>query len=251
MSEDFMKHFSIFFYLLVLLSLSVLAVSCGSAPPPPEPAPVVPPPPPPSPPPEPPVIVEQPPAGPTAEERYAELCLRVDAVRQAALEVSADEVNPDEFAEAENRADAGYAGADNGDYDAANTSLEEAVVLYEKAAQSAVAEWERRVSEAKLAADQQKTVADGEKAGNAAKLEYAEAEGFYQNAGHALTAKDYRTAITDYDAAARQFALAAGIAADKRAAAAAALLAAEKKVTESDELAAEVEQTLLDEGVEL
>jgi hypothetical protein len=201
--------------------------------------------------PEPPPIVEAPPADTTAEERYAELRRRADAARQAALDVNADEVSPDEFAAAENSASTGYADADNGDYDGANANLEEAVVLYEKAAQNAAAEWERRVAQAKQAADQQKTVADEEKAGVAAKVEYSEADQYYQNATRALAAKDYRTAIAYYDNAASQFSLAAEIAAGKRTAAAAALLAAEKKVTESDELAAEVEQTLLDEGAEL
>jgi colicin import membrane protein len=205
----------------------------------------------PEPEPEPPVAVEQPPEGPTAEERYAELRQRVDAARQSALDENADEVNPDEFMAAENSADAGFTDADNGDYDGANTNLEQAVVLYEQAAQNAAAEWNRRIALAKQEADQQKTVADGEKAGNAAKTEYLDADRSYQNAARAQTRKDYRTAIAEYEAAARQFALAAEIAATKRAAAAAALLAAENKVAESDELAAEIEQTLIDEGAEL
>jgi hypothetical protein len=199
----------------------------------------------------PPELVEQPPEGPAAEERYAELRQRVADARQSALDESADEVNPDEFTAAENIAGAGYADADNGDYDGANTNLEQAAVLYEQAAQNAAAEWNRRIALAKQEADQQKTVADGEKAGNAAKAEYLDADRSYQSAARAQTRKDYRTAIVEYDDAARQFALAAVIAASKRTAAAAALLAAENKVAESDELAAEIEQTLIDEGAEL
>jgi colicin import membrane protein len=246
-----MRNFLVFFHVLIVLALLTLAVSCGSSPPP-APAPVTPASPPPEPAPEPEPaptpVVEEPPAGPTAEERYAEMLPRVEAARQTALDAGAEETNPDGLAQAEDSAAHGFETAENGDYEAALTRLEEAIALFEKAAQDAAAEWEKRVEEAKLAADKQKAAADEVKAGNAAKPEYAEADSAYQNAGQAQRAKDYREAITGYENAARQFAVAAQIAADKRDAAAAVLLAAEKKIAESDELAIEVEQALLNEG---
>jgi hypothetical protein len=237
--EVIMKRFFVFFNILIVLSLTALAVSCASAPPP-EPEPVAP-----VPPPAP--VVEELPSGLSAEERYAALLPRVDAARQAALDAGAEEINPDGLAAADNSAALGYELADNGDYEAAVTNLEEAVALFQKAAQDAAAEWERRVGEAKLAADRQKAAADEAKAGNAAKTEYAGANDAYRNAERAQRAGTYREAIAGYEDAAQQFAVAAKVAVERRDAAAAVLLAAEKKIAESDELAAEVEQALLDE----
>jgi hypothetical protein len=162
--------------------------------------------------------------------------------------MGADETNPDGLSAAEDRAALGHDRAENDDYEAAITSLEEAITLFEKAASDAEAEWERRTEEAKLAADGQKAAADEVKAGNAAKPEYAEANRYYENAAGARRARDYRKAIGEYGLAASQFAAAAQIASDKRDAAAAVLQAAEKKIAESDDLASEVEQTLLSEG---
>jgi hypothetical protein len=251
--EVFMRKFFIFFHVLMILSFSALAAaSCASAPPsvpePVTPAPEPPPLSPPEPAPIPPPVVEEAPAGSAAEERYAEMLPRVEAARQTALDAGAEETNPDGLADAENSAAHGFETAENGDYEAAITSLEEAIALFEKAAQDAAVEWERRVEEAKLAADKQKSAADEVKAENAAKTEYAGADNAYRNAGQAQRAKDYREAITEYENAARQFTVAAQIAADRRDAAAAVLLAAEKKIAESDELALEVEQALLSEG---
>ena len=248
-----MRKVFIFFNVLITLSFSSLAVSCASAPPP-ESAPVTPAPPPPpqpEPAPEPPPAVEEPAieeTGPTAEERYAEMLPRVEAARQTALDAGAEEANPEGLAAAEDSAMRGFDNAENGDYEAAITGLEEAIALFEKAARDAADEWERRVGEAKLAADEQKAAADEVKAGNAAKPEYAEANNAYRDAGQAQGVKDYRGAITGYENAAHQFAVAAQIAIDRRVAAAAVLQAAEKKIAESDELAVEVEQALLSEG---
>jgi hypothetical protein len=274
-----MRNFS--FFLLFMALLTMLAVSCGSSPPPADPVPapappiappVVPPAEPPvapppepepvpipepepelEPEPEPPVIEEEaPPAGPTAEERYTELLPRVDAARQKALDAGADETNPEGLSSAENTAAEGYASAQDGDYEAGITKLEEAIALFEKAAQDAVTEWEKQTAQAKRGADEQKAAADEVKAGNSAKTEYLAGSKSYENAQRATSAKDYRKAITEYEAAAGQFAQAAQIGAEKRDAAAAALRAAEKRVAESgevaEEAAEEIERSLLDEG---
>jgi hypothetical protein len=200
--------------------------------------------PPPEPPEEPPPEIPQ---GPSAEDRYQDLLPALEAARQEALDAGADETHPDEYAAALDEEARGRSEAEDGDYEAALASIEQAIARYTEAAESALAEWEARAARAKQAADVEKARAGDEKAFNAAKEEYLDAEQTYQVGRAAQTARDFRGAIPQYETAAGQFAAAAALAADRRAKAAAALLSAEQKVSESDEIAAKVEQELLEE----
>jgi hypothetical protein len=174
----------------------------------------------------------------------------MEAARDHARDAGAEEAAPEEFASAENSTGLASDNARDNDYETAIQNLEEAIILFDQAGKNAIAEWENRIAQAKQTATGQKAAADEVKAGNAAKPEYLEAERLYQAGEHAAAAKDYRNAIAQYESAAQKFGEAAQIAADKRAAAAAALLAAEKKVAESDAIAADVEQTLIETGAE-